>query len=70
MLTACGDSAESGVEKLIDEQGDGDGDVDINSDDGGFSIQTEDGSMTVEGEDGGFSGGARQRDRRWRRLPR
>ena len=56
VLTACGDSAESGVEKLIEEQGGGD--VDINSDDGGFSIQTEDGSMTVGGEDGGFSGGA------------
>lgn len=51
VLTACGDSAESGVEKLIEEQGGGD--VDINSDDGGFSIQTEDGSMTVD-ENGNF----------------
>jgi hypothetical protein len=51
VLTACGDSAETGVEELIEEQGGGD--VDINSDDGSFSVQTEDGSMTVD-EDGNF----------------
>ena len=51
VLTACGDSSETGVEKLIEEQSGGD--VDINTDDGGIAIQTEDGSMTVD-EDGNF----------------
>ncbi len=51
VLTACGDSGESSVEKLIEEQGGGD--VDINTEDGGIAIQTEDGSMTID-EDGNF----------------
>ena len=51
MLSACSDSAETGIEQLIEQQSGGD--VDINSDDGSFSIQTEDGSMTVD-ENGNF----------------
>ena len=51
MLTSCSDSAETGIEQLIEQQSGGD--VDINSDDGSFSIQTEDGSMTVD-ENGNF----------------
>jgi hypothetical protein len=50
-LSACGDSTESGIEKMIEEQSGGN--VDIDSDDGSFSIQTEDGSMTVD-ENGNF----------------
>ena len=51
MLSACGDSAETGIEQLIEQQSGGN--VDIDSDDGSFSIQTEDGSMTVD-ENGNF----------------
>jgi hypothetical protein len=47
-LSACSDSAETGIEQLIEQQGGGN--VDIDSDDGSFSIQTEDGSMTVDDE--------------------
>ena len=50
-LSACGNSSETGVEELIEQQSGGD--VDINTDDGEFSIETEDGSMTVD-EDGNF----------------
>lgn len=50
-LTACGKAAETGLEKVIEQQGGGN--VDINTDDGGISIQTEDGSMTID-EDGNF----------------
>jgi hypothetical protein len=50
-MSACGDSAESGLEKAIEQQSGGN--VDINTDDGGFSIETEDGSMTVDA-DGNF----------------
>ncbi len=50
-LTACSDSAENGIEQLVEQQGGGD--IDIDADDGGFSIETEDGSMTVD-EDGNF----------------
>lgn len=53
MLTACGDDAtESGIEQLIESQGGGDVDVDLNGD-GGFSVQTEEGGMTID-EDGNF----------------
>lgn len=52
LLAACGDSAETGIERVIEQQGGGDVDVDLDSD-GGFSIQTEDGSMTID-EDGNF----------------
>ena len=51
MLSACSDSAETGIEQLIEQQSGGD--VNIDSDDGSFSIQTEDGSMTVD-ENGNF----------------
>ena len=50
-LSACGKAAETGLEKVIEQQGGGN--VDINTDDGGLSIQTEDGSMTID-EDGNF----------------
>jgi hypothetical protein len=51
-LTACGDSAENGIEQLIESQGGGDVDLDLDSD-GGISIQTEEGGMTMD-EDGNF----------------
>ena len=51
-LTACGDSAENGIEQLIESQGGGDVDLDLDTD-GGVSIQTEDGAMTMD-EDGNF----------------
>jgi hypothetical protein len=51
-LTACGDSAENGVEQLIESQGGGDVDLDLDGD-GGISIQTEDGDMTMD-ENGNF----------------
>ncbi len=50
-LSACGKASESGLEKVIEQQSGGN--VDINTDDGGFSIETEDGSMTVD-ENGNF----------------
>ena len=52
LASACSNAAETGVEKLIEEQGGGDVDLDLDGD-GGFSIQTEDGSMTID-EDGNF----------------
>ena len=51
-LTACGDSAENGIEQLIESQGGGDVDLDLDAD-GGISIQTEEGGMTMD-EDGNF----------------
>jgi len=51
-LTACGDSAENGIEQLIESQGGGDVDLDLDTD-GGISIQTEEGGMTMD-EDGNF----------------
>ncbi len=51
-LTACGSATETGIEKLIESQGGGDVDLDLNGE-GGFSMQTEDGSMTID-EDGNF----------------
>jgi hypothetical protein len=52
VLTACGDSAENGIEQLIESQGGGDVDLDLDGD-GGFSVQTEEGGMTID-EDGNF----------------
>lgn len=49
---ACSNAAESGLENLIEEQGGGDVDLDLDGD-GGFSIETEDGSMSID-EDGNF----------------
>ena len=51
-LTACGNAAETGVEKLIESQGGGDVDLDLNGD-GGLSVQTEEGGMSID-EDGNF----------------
>ena len=49
-LSACGDASESGVEQLIESQGGGD--VDVNVDDG-FAVQTEEGGISID-EDGNF----------------
>ena len=51
-FTACGNATESGVEQLIESQGGGDVDLDLDGD-GGFSVQTEDGGMSID-EDGNF----------------
>jgi len=51
-LTACGNATESGIEQLIESQGGGDVDLDLDGD-GGFSVQTEEGGMTID-EDGNF----------------
>ena len=52
VLTACGNATESGIEELIESQGGGDVDLDLDGD-GGFSVQTEEGGMTID-EDGNF----------------
>lgn len=51
-FTACGNATETGVEKLIESQGGGDVDLDLDGD-GGFSVQTEEGGMSID-EDGNF----------------
>jgi flagellar basal body rod protein FlgG len=51
-FTACGNAAESGVEQLIESQGGGDVDLDLDGD-GGFSVETEEGGMSID-EDGNF----------------
>jgi hypothetical protein len=51
-LAACGNATESGIEQLIESQGGGDVDLDLDGD-GGFSVQTEEGGMTID-EDGNF----------------
>ncbi len=51
-VSACGNAAESGVEQLIESQGGGDVDLDLDGD-GGFSVQTEEGGMSID-EDGNF----------------
>ena len=51
-FSACGDAAESGIEQLVESQGGGDVDLDVDGD-GGFSMQTEEGGMTID-EDGNF----------------
>ena len=50
--TACGDATETGIEKLIESQGGGDVNLDLDSE-GGFSVQTEEGGMSID-EDGNF----------------
>lgn len=52
VLSSCGNAAESGVEQLIESQGGGNVDLDLDGD-GGFSIQTEEGGMSID-EDGNF----------------
>ena len=52
LASACSGGAESGIEKLIEQQGGGDVDLDLDAD-GGFSIQTEEGGMSID-EDGNF----------------
>ncbi len=51
-FTACGSSTETGLEQLIESQGGGDVDLDLDGD-GGLSIQTEEGGMSID-EDGNF----------------
>jgi flagellar basal body rod protein FlgG len=51
-LSACGNATESGIEQLVESQGGGDVDLDLDGD-GGFAVQTEDGGMTID-EDGNF----------------
>jgi hypothetical protein len=51
-LSACGNATETGIEKLIESQGGGDVDLDLDGD-GGFSMQTEEGGMSID-EDGNF----------------
>lgn len=46
-LTACSDSAENGIEQLVEQQGGGDIDIDIDADDGDVDIETDDGSFSV-----------------------
>lgn len=50
MFTACESAGEAGLEQLVESQGGGDVDLDLNAD-GGISMQTEDGGMSVD-EDG------------------
>jgi flagellar basal body rod protein FlgG len=52
-FTACGNATESGIEQLIESQGDGEVDIDLDGGDGGFSVQTEEGGMSID-EDGNF----------------
>ncbi len=51
-LTACGNATETGIEKLIESQGGGDVDLDLDAE-GGFSVETEEGGMSID-EDGNF----------------
>jgi hypothetical protein len=51
-LTACGNATETGIEKLVESQGGGNVDLDLDGD-GGFSVQTEEGGMSID-EDGNF----------------
>lgn len=51
-LTACGKAGEMGMEKIIESQGGGNVDLDLDGDKG-FSVQTEDGGMTID-KDGNF----------------
>lgn len=52
LTSGCGKAAETGIEKMIEQQGGGDVDLDLDGD-GGISIQTEEGAMTID-EDGNF----------------
>jgi hypothetical protein len=49
-FTACESASEEGLEQLVESQGGGDVELDLDGD-GGISVQTEDGNMTVD-EDG------------------
>jgi hypothetical protein len=50
-LSSCSEAADEGLEQLIEQQtGEN---VEIDSENGGFSVETEDGSMTID-EDGNF----------------
>jgi len=49
-FTACDSASEAGLEQLVESQGGGDVDLDLNGD-GGFSMQTEEGGMSID-EDG------------------
>ncbi len=51
-ITACGNATETGIEKLVESQGGGNVDLDLDGD-GGFSVQTEEGGMSID-EDGNF----------------
>ncbi len=51
--TSCGNATESGIEELIESQGEGDVDIDLDGGGDGFSVQTEDGGMSID-EDGNF----------------
>lgn len=54
LLAACGSASESGIEKLIEAQTDGD--VDINLDDGQIKIETPEGDIEFNTDgDGGIS---------------
>jgi len=46
-FTACDSASEAGLEQLVESQGGGDVDLDLNGD-GGFSMQTEDGGMSID----------------------
>ena len=52
-FTACGNATESGIEELIESQGDGEVDIDLDGGGDGFSVQTEEGGMSID-EDGNF----------------
>ena len=52
-FTACGNATESGIEQLIESQGEGDVELDLDGGDGGFSVQTDEGGMSID-EDGNF----------------
>ena len=52
-FTACGNATESGIEQLIESQGEGAVELDLDGGDGGFSVQTEEGGMSID-EDGNF----------------
>lgn len=49
-FTACESASEEGLEQLVESQGGGDVELDLDGD-GGISVQTEDGDMSVD-EDG------------------
>jgi hypothetical protein len=52
VLSSCGNATETGLEQLIESQGGGNVDLDLDGD-GGFSIETEEGGMRID-EDGNF----------------
>jgi len=46
-FTACDSAGEAGLEQLVESQGGGDVDLDLNAD-GGISMQSEDGGMSID----------------------